>query len=162
MWNTKKSVRFSLILTYIFLCLLVVGIIGLPFFVEWYVRIRERSPYLPATIMITCYPCVPFAATILWSLRKVLLNIEKEHTVCLANCLLLRRISWWCFAIMAMMLFSGHRYLPFYVCAICAAFIGLILRVVEDIMSSHIAKNINDAKDTAPKETEVCTSSDKN
>lgn len=153
MWNTKKSVRFSLILTYIFLGLLVVGIIGLPFLVEWYVGYFGRSPYLPATIMITCYPCVPFAATILWSLRKVLLNIENGRSVCMANCLLLRRISWCCFVIMALMLFSGHRYLPFYVCAICTAFMGLILRVVEDILSSHIAKNIEESKNTEePKE----------
>lgn len=136
MWNAKKSVKLSLILVNIFLLLLIVGIIALPTLVTWYVEYKGREASLPTTIMLTCYPCVPFAAVALWYLRKVLINVKKEMPFCKSNAVYLGRISFCAFAITAIMLFSGRYYLPFYVCAICAAFIGLLIRIFKNVIES--------------------------
>lgn len=138
MWNHKKSVRLSIVLTDIFLVLLAVGAITLPVLVTWYVEYRHRSATLPTTIMLTCYPCAPFAAVILVTLRRVLKCVQQGAVFTVKNTERLKRISWCCFAVTAIMLFSGRFYLPFYVCAICAAFIGLILRIVRDIVQSGL------------------------
>lgn len=143
MWNAKKSVLLSLALTYAFMILLVIGMIALPGLVTWYVEIKGRAQSLPTTIMLTCYPCVPFAVVALWSLRCMLRNILNERIFVPDNSKMLHRISWCCFAVMAIMLFSGRFYLPFYVCAIAAAFLGLILRVVKNLFTAS-----EDAADT--------------
>ncbi len=138
--SPKKSIKVSLILTYIFMFLLIAGIISLPWLVQWYVEICHRKPGLPTTIMLTCYPCVPFAAVCLWSLRTFLKNLLDDKINTLQNVSMLNRISWCCFGIMAIMLISGRFYLPFYVCAICAAFLGLILRIVKNLFHIQIEK----------------------
>ncbi|MCQ2449937.1 MAG: DUF2975 domain-containing protein [Clostridia bacterium] len=138
MWNSKKSIQLSLVLTYIFMGSLVIGIIALPWLVEWYVEVRHRSADLPTTIMLTCYPCVPFAAVCLWSLKVFLQNLLQDKVFNPQNATMLLRISWCCFGIMAIMLFSGRYYLPFYICAICTAFLGLILRVIRNLIQSAI------------------------
>ena len=133
MWTHKKSVTLSLVLTYLFMVLLAAGIIALPWLVTWYVEIRGRDAALPTTIMLTCYPCVPFAALALWSMRCLLHNIRDGKPFLEKNIKMLHRISWCCFAVMAIMLYSGRFYLPFYVSAIAAAFIGLIIRVIKNL-----------------------------
>lgn len=133
MWNPKKSIRLSLILTYVFMALLLIGAVALPFLVQWYVEVRHREASLPTTIMLTCYPCVPFAVAILLSLRRLLHDLLQGKTFLPKHPSLLKRISWCCFAITAVMLFAGRFYLPFYVCAVCTAFMGLIVRIVKNI-----------------------------
>jgi len=38
------------------------------------------------------------------------------------------------------MLIAGRFYLPFYVCAVCTAFIGLILRIIRNIIMTEVAE----------------------
>lgn len=134
MWNPKKSLKLSVIITDIFIGLLIIGAVALPWLVTWYVEFKHRSPSLPATVMLTCYPCAPFAMTVLVLLRRVLKDIERGSIFTDKNASRLKTVSLCCFAVTAIMLFSGRFYLPFYVCAICTAFIGLILRVMRNII----------------------------
>lgn len=133
MWTHKKSVTLSLVLTYCFMFLLAAGIIALPWIVTWYVEVRGRDATLPTTIMLTCYPCVPFAAIALWSMRCLLQNIREGKPFIHKNVTYMHRISMCCFAVTLVMLYSGRFYLPFYVSAIAAAFIGLIVRVIKNL-----------------------------
>ena len=134
MRSPQRSLRLSIIITDIFIGLLIVGAIALPWLVTWYVEFKHRAPSLPATVMLTCYPCAPFAMTVLILLRRVLKDIERGSVFTALNASRLKTVSVCCFAVTAVMLFSGRFYLPFYVCAICTAFIGLILRVMRDII----------------------------
>ncbi len=138
MWNSRKSLKLSIILTDIFIILLIAGAVSLPWVVTWYVEYRHREPSLMTTIMLTCYPCVPFTAVVLITLRKILKCVEDDTVFSLKNCDRLKRISICCFAVTAIMLFSGRFYLPFFVCAVCTAFIGLILRILRDIIITKI------------------------
>ncbi len=137
-WNSKKSLMLSIILTDIFLLLLAAGAISLPWIVTWYVEVRHRSQSLPTTIMLVAYPCLPFAAAVLFTLRGILKDIKKNNVFTAKNCARLKRISWCCFAVALIMVFSGRFYLPFYVCAVCTAFIGLILRIIRNILMTQL------------------------
>lgn len=160
MWNSRKSVMLSLIITYVFMVLLVIGMVVLPMLVTWYVEYKGREASLPTTIMLTLYPCSPFAATALWSLRGVFKGILEGNTFTAENVIRLKRISWCAFAVMAVMLYSGRFYLPFYVCAMCAAFIGLILRVFKNIIEGELP--IEEKKSEAAVETSEASQEDQN
>ena len=140
MWTPKKSVKLSIILTDIFILLLIIGAVSLPWVVTWYVEYKHRAASLPTTIMLTCYPCVPFAAVVLGTLRKILKSVQSGDIFTVKNCERLKRISWCCYIVTAVMLVAGRFYLPFYVSAACTAFIGLILRIIKNILETNIEK----------------------
>ena len=156
MWNARKSAMLSLVLTYVFMVLLVIGMIALPMLVTWYVEYKGREASLPTTIMLTLYPCAPFAAYALWTLQSVLKNILNRKAFTVKTSSGLGRISWCAFAIMAIMLFSGRFYLPFYVCAMCAGFMGLILRVFKNLTEGNTVKELCEEpqKEASNEETE--------
>lgn len=151
MWNSRKSAILSLILIYVFMVLLVVGMILLPVLVTWYVEYKGREASLPTTIMLTLYPCAPFAAASLWFLKNVVKEILSDNGITHKTVLNLKNISWCSFAVMAVMLFSGRYYLPFYVCAMCAAFIGLILRVVKNVIEQDVKQPTEETSETEEK-----------
>ena len=113
MWTQKKSVTLSLVLTYCFMILLAVGIIALPWLVRWYVEIRGREASLPTTIMLTCYPCVPFAAWALWSMRCLLHNIRNGQPFIQQNIQMMHRISWCCLRLRSLCFIRGICIFPF-------------------------------------------------
>ena len=67
---SKKALKIAYWLTNLFGLALIVCTVALPWLVTWYVEIKGWSQTLPAIIMVTCYPCVPFAAGILLYLRR--------------------------------------------------------------------------------------------
>lgn len=151
MWSSRKSAILSLILIYVFMILLVVGMVALPMLVTWYVEYKGREASLPTTIMLTLYPCAPFAAVALWSLRGVIKGVLEGNAFTAKNVTRLKNISWCAFAVTAVMLYSGRFYLPFYVCAMCAGFIGLILRVFKNIIEEDIPtaeQSVEEASET--------------
>ncbi len=134
MWTSKKSIMLSLILTYVFMVLLVAVTIAMPWLVTWYVETKGRSASLPTTIMLTCYPCVPFAAVTLLSLRRVLKNLSDGQIFIPQNVIMFKRISWCCVAASLITLVAGRYYLPFYIVSASAAFFALITRVFKNII----------------------------
>ena len=75
MKNYRRSAKLSLFVTYVFMVALLLCVIFLPMIVTWYVEVKGRDQTLPTTIMLTCYPLVPFAAIVLFSLRRLLINL---------------------------------------------------------------------------------------
>lgn len=141
MTKSEKSIKLSIVLTDIFILLLIIGAIALPWLVTWYVELRHRSADLPTIVMLTCYPCAPFAAAILIQLRQVLKNLLQGSVFTAINTAKLRNISFCCFAVTFVMLISGRFYLPFYVFAACMAFIGLIMRIIHSILQNGIEED---------------------
>ena len=139
MHNYKKSVKLTLTFTYIFMALLLALVIALPMLVTWYVEIKGRDQNLPATIMLICYPCVPFAATILFSLRRILLNVLSGLIFGDRNISLLKRITICGGAIAFISLIAGHFYMPFYIVSALSAFCALAVKTVKDIFSAELA-----------------------
>lgn len=140
MESYKRPVRLALYMVYVFSVAVAVLAVTLPFIVTWYVETRGRDQTLPATIMLTCYPCLPFAAAILISLRRLLKNVLSGLLLGDKNLSLMRAIIISCFAITAITVAAGRQYTPFYIAAAAAAAGGLMFYTVKSIFNALLQK----------------------
>lgn len=145
MWNKDKSLLLSIVVCFIFAAILTAGLFLGPWAVSlWFSAYRGFNPELSAmkhllTLFVYCfYPCAVFAYITLYSLIKLLFNIKKQKIFINQNVKYLRRISWCCFAVALITLIGGLFYIPFFFIAIAAAFIGLMLRIVKNVMQSAV------------------------
>lgn len=121
------TIKFSIILTTVFLVILIAFAVMLPWLVTWYVQIAQRHESLATTMMVTCYPCAPFTAVVLLALRKLLKNIQEKNFNKAQNLKLLKYMSISCFIISVITLIAGRYYLPFYIVAATFMFLALII-----------------------------------
>lgn len=140
--NKEKALKLSLLITNIFIVLLGICTIVLPWLVTWYVETMGKSPKLPAVIMVTCYPCVPFAAAILMYLRRMLKNISRDMLFHNDTVSCFTRISTFCLCIAAITIIAGKFYLPFFIVGIAFLFFSLLVFVFKTVFA-HIAAEID-------------------
>ena len=145
MWNRKRSVTLSIVVCFIFAVILTLGLFFGPWAVEmWFSAYRgwnDNGLALKTILTVFCicyYPSSIFAYITLYSLLKLLFNIKKDEIFITANTKYLRRISWCCFAVAFITLVGGIFYIPFSCIAIAAAFVGLMLRVVKNVMQNAV------------------------
>ncbi len=146
MWNRKRSVMLSIVVCFIFVGILTAALFLGPWFVKtWFTVYRgwaengDAMRYM-ATLFAACfYPCAVFAYITLYSLIKLLFNIKKDEIFINANVKYLRRISWCCFVVALITLVGGVFYVPFLFVAVAAAFVGLMLRIVKNVMQNAVA-----------------------
>ncbi len=138
----EKSLKIALWLTNIFILLLAICAVALPWAVTWYVETMGRSQKLPAIIMVTCYPCVPFAGGILLYLRRIIKNISADMLFHLDNVIYFKRISLFCLIISVITLIAGRFYLPFLIVGIAFAFFAFLTYVYKTVFL-HIAEQID-------------------
>ncbi len=146
MWNRKRSVTLSIVVSFIFVGILTAALFLGPWFVKtWFTVYRGWEENGIATgnmlkLFGWCfYPCAAFAYITLYSLIKLLFNIKKDEIFINVNVKYLRRISWCCFAVAAITLVGGVFYIPFLFVAVAAAFVGLMLRIVKNVMQNAVA-----------------------
>ncbi len=135
-----NTIKFSIILTDIFLTLLALFAAFLPFLVTWYVAYAHRSEELATTIMVTCYPCAPFAGVCLYYLRRVLKNIGKNEPENPDNVKFLKYMYICCFIISGITLIAGRFYLPFFIVAVTFLFITLLIFIFRNIFINVFQK----------------------
>lgn len=145
MWNSKKSVTLSIIVCFIFVAILTAGIFAGPYFMKlWFTVYRgfsENGEALQKMLSLfkwCFYPSAVFAYITLYSLLKLLFNIKRQEIFIEKNVSYLRVISWCCFAVAVITLVGGFIYIPFTVVAVAAAFVGLMLRVVKNVMQNAV------------------------
>jgi hypothetical protein len=145
MWNAKKSTTLSIIVCFIFVIILTVGLFLGPWFIKtWFTVYRGWSENSEAmqnmlTLFKWCfYPSSIFAHITLYSLLKLLFNIKRQEIFIQKNVTYLRVISWCCFAVALITFVGGCFYLPFFVVSVAAAFVGLMLRVVKNVMQNAV------------------------
>ena len=145
MWNRKRSVTLSIIVCFAFAVLVALGIFFGPWAVTmWFTLYRGWDAYSTAMhnmLMLFCacyYPCAVFAYVALYSLIRMLFHIKQDRIFIKENVQYLRRISWCCFAVAFATALSGVQYLPFFCAAVAAAFMGLMLRVVKNVMENAV------------------------
>ena len=126
MTKAQKALRLCLILTDIFICTLVILAVLLPFGVSWYVEVMHRSQSLPATIMVTCYPCAPILGIALIQLRKIIKRISSDNIFCIDNSKGFKIIAACCLVISVITLIAGRFYLPFYIVGGTFIFLALV------------------------------------
>lgn len=145
MWNRKRSVTLSIIVCFIFALLVTLGIFRGPWAVKmWFTLYRGWDAYSTAmnnmlTLFCACYyPCAVFAYVALYSLIRMLFHIKQDRIFIKENVQYLRRISWCCFTVAFATGISGLQYIPFMCVAVAAAFMGLMLRVVKNVMENAV------------------------
>ncbi len=146
MWNRKRSVTLSIVVCFIFVGILTATLFIGPWFVKtWFTAYRGWTENSKAvsdmlTLFMACfYPCAVFAYVTLYSLLKVLFNIKKDQIFIYNNVKYLRRISWCCFVVALITLVGGIFYVPFLLVASAAAFVGLMLRIIKNVMQNAVA-----------------------
>lgn len=145
MWNRKHSVVLSIVVCFAFVAVLTAALFVGPWFIKfWFTVYRGWSVDGEAmqnmSLLFSCcfYPCALFAYITLYSLLKLLFNIKKEEIFVERNVKYLRRISWCCFAVAFITFIGGIFYVPFLLVSAPAAFVGLMLRVVKNVMQNAV------------------------
>lgn len=145
MWNKDKSVIASIVACFTFGVILTAAVFCGPWAAKlWFITFRgmnENSAELQRllTAFATCfYTCAPCGYTALYFLLKLLFNIKREETFVMENVKCLRGISWCCLVVAVITGIGGCVYTPFWFIAIAAAFVGLLLRVVKNVMHSAV------------------------
>ena len=145
MWNAKRSVILSCICTKIVIVFSVLFLLTAPYWVGLYVDYASKNTDIKNPLIFTVYAAGIVSLVLLFSLNKLLSYIRNENVFIFDNVKLLRAISWCCFVVAVILLFSGFYYILFLFGAVAAGFFGLILRVVKNVIEQAvIIKNEND------------------
>lgn len=145
MWNRKRSVTLSLAVCFVVCAVLTAGLFFGPWAVKvWFQTYRGWNAEGEAmdsmlTLFKACfYPCAGLGYVTLYSLIRLLLNIKTDAIFIMPNVHYLRRISWCCFAVSLITLIAGVLYIPYLFVCIAAGFMGLMLRVVKNVMQNAV------------------------
>lgn len=145
MWNSNKSVLVSSVCTKIVIVIVIIVTVMSPYLVKNYVAFTMKDPDIIIPLIMTIIACAVPGLIALFSLDRLLTNIKMKEVFIEKNVRHLRVISWCSFAVSIVSLVSGFYYLLFLLISIAAAFFGLILRVVKNVIEeAMIIKNEND------------------
>lgn len=146
MWNGKKSISLSKFCVLIFMAMLIVTALSAPWLVQRFLLLsRADLVGAEAYFLLTIYSGSVPATVLLFCLYRLLHRIEIDQVFITANVECLRRISWSCFAGAIICLVSVPYYFPWMFVAVAAAFMGLIVRVVKNIVAQAVElKNESD------------------
>lgn len=145
MWDKTKSIKLSLFITRFFAVVLVaIAIFAYPFF-KWYVFdfFNDESQFTVNLLTFGAYFSIPPAGITLYCLNKLLMNIKVQKTFEKENVKMLRIISWCCFYVVLEGIICSIVYAPnfsfaFLVVTFSAFFVGLLVRVVKNVLDSAI------------------------
>lgn len=137
--NKKALVAVSIVI-YVFLIFLIGMAVALPGLVTWYVETMGRKQTLPTIIMVTCYPCVPFAFFTLLKVRKLISNLLKDEIFTAANADIFKRIAVYCLCISVITFVAGFFYLPFFIVFAGTGFFSLAAIIFNGIINAGITE----------------------
>ena len=136
-WTAKKSLTLTRILTLVTLVLAGAALFCIPVMTEWYDAVSGHEP-IRMMLTVCLYLSAFLGIAALLGLLKMLDNIAKQQVFVDQNAFCLRLISWCCFAVAAIwIVLAFRRPLAFFV-AFIAAFGGLVVRVVKNLLEMGI------------------------
>ena len=139
MWNDKKSISLSKICILAFAVMLVYTAVTAPWLVRRLIDFSRADLYgKESFFLLTIYLGSVPAAILLFCLYRLLHRIELEQVFVATNVECLRRISWSCFCGAIISLISTFYYFPWIFIAVAAAFMGLIVRVVKNVVAQAV------------------------
>lgn len=139
MWNGEKSISLSKFCVLAFSVMLIGTALSAPWLVKWFLSFSRASLVgKEALFLSTIYSGSVPAAILLFCLYRLLHHIENEQVFITANVEYLRRISWSCFAGAIICFASTPYYFPWIFVAVAAAFMGLIVRVVKNVVAQAV------------------------
>jgi len=137
--SNEQSLAISKFCVGLFALALGAVVLGAPWLVRWLVGFSRAylaglEIFFFATIYVGAIP----AAVMLFSLYRLLQNISQSKVFVAQNVELLRSISWSCFGGALLSFISTAYYFPWALIGIAAAFVGLIVRIVKNIMAQAV------------------------
>lgn len=142
MYTKYKSTAVSLFAVIALMVLLAGACIALPFLVRLYINDAGLGDAPSQSLGIMLYVClyssvVPaFVAS--YYLYKMLVNIKKNIVFDRANVACLRYISWCCFIVALIYFVLGFAILFSFVVAAATGFIGLVVRVIKNLLNEAV------------------------
>ncbi len=140
----KKSISLviSSVLVKTVFVLIIVCCAAAPWMVRFYdneyvLAVGQDSVYLP--LLITLYCAAVPAMILIIALDRLLANISRGDAFINRNVMLLRVISYCCFAESVIFIYFGFLRNFAFLVVIAAAFFGLILRVIKNVFEQAIA-----------------------
>ncbi len=136
-WTAEKSLTLTRMLTLVMLVLAGAALFCIPIMTEWYDAVSGHGP-IRSVLTVCLYLSDFLGITALAQLMKMLEHIAKQKVFVEENARCLRLISWCCFAVTAIWIFLAFfRELALFV-AFIAAFAGLVVRVVKNLLAMAI------------------------
>ena len=122
------------------MCVLIAAVVSAPWLTRWFLdfsqaRVKGPESFFLATIYVGSIP----AAYLLYNMFHLLRRIEAGQLFIAENVECLRRISWSCFLGAGVAFISGFYYLSWLFVFVAAAFMGLIVRVVKNMVAQAVA-----------------------
>lgn len=137
MWTKSRSIILSSVLVKVLLVMLVISDFFLPQFAKWYDGVSEKNPiFVP--LLVCMYLTTTLALIAVFSLDRMISNINKEEIFVARNVLCLRVISWCCFGVAGVfffLMFFRPIVLPV---VFLAGLFGLIIRVIKNVFDKAI------------------------
>lgn len=127
------SIRLTFICLFIFAAVLLVADLTAFRWIRWYVEWRGMLRKQFAWLTAVFYAASVVGWICLWALRKLLCSIRAGQVFCEGNVNTLRCISLCCAAAAVVFIAGGFVYGPLFIPAVAAAFMTLIVRVVENV-----------------------------
>ncbi len=139
MWTSKKSTELSIAVCAIMAVFIVAFSCVAPWmFKRYFSEYRGFGTGIYITVLLCYYPSALLGEAALVALGRMLFSIRGGDPFCRQNVRRLRLISAFCFCVAIITFAGGFMYIPFfYVCA-ATGFVGLILRVVKNVMQSAV------------------------
>ncbi|MBP7073173.1 MAG: DUF2975 domain-containing protein [Clostridia bacterium] len=135
MWSGRKSISLSKFCVLVFAVMLIGTVLSAPWLIRWF---RPDLAGKKALFLSTIYSGSIPAAILLYCLYRLLRHIELEQVFITTNVEYLRRISWCCFAGSVICFASIPYYFPWCFVAVAAAFMGLIVRVIKNVIAQAV------------------------
>ena len=133
-WNNEKSIGLTKFFIILFAAVYILVLVFCPRmtreFVDHSFSARGKDFNL---FMATIYSSAVPLGIILWNLYRMIGRIGEEQIFSDENVSCLRLISWMCFAVAVICLISTAYYIFFLIIAACAAFMGLLIRVIKNV-----------------------------
>lgn len=143
MWNKRRSLLLSKVSTVLFMVVVLGIMVAAPWVINYIFASANRTDN--AIFLPTIYVGGVLALIVLVLLYRLLHNIGLGKVFTANNTRLLRQISWLCFFGGIVCVVSALYYFPWLIAGAAAAFIGLIVRVVKNVIAEAIAlKEEND------------------
>lgn len=139
MWNGKRSIILSKICVAAFFIMLSVIIVSAPWLVGRILSHSRRGLYdMKNYFFVTVYVGSLPAGILLKCLYDLLKRIDKGVVFVRKNVGNLRLISWCCFVGSLIAFVSMTYYVPWVLVGVAAAFMGLIVRVVKNVIARAV------------------------
>ena len=135
MWSGRKSISLSKFCVLVFAVMLIGTVLSAPWLITWF---RPDLAGKKVLFLSTIYSGSIPAAVLLYCLYQLLRHIELEQVFITKNVEYLRRISWCCFAGSVICFASIPYYFPWCFVAVAAAFMGLIVRVIKNVIAQAV------------------------